>query len=258
MAGMLDSKAALSQLVELIGRSQPDWRAFRGQGRRALLVTFVNPHSVRMMMDRPGYAADLAAFDITFPDGNLLALSASRQLRRVVDRRSFDGNSLALEVFEFCRLNSLKIALIGGVDGVAASAAAVFAREFAVDIAYVRSGYFNGDEEVHQCHSDIEAQSIDVVICGMGAPYQDRFLLGLKTSGWSGLGFTCGGYLDQALTGIKYYPEWVNRLNLRAPYRLLREPRRLWRRYLIEYLPFMVADARLRMSGGGSSRERLP
>jgi len=257
MAGMPDSKAALSELVELLGRSQPDWRAFQGQGERALLVTFVNPLSVRIMMNQPGYAADLAAFDITFPDGNLLASSASRQLRRVVARRSFDGNSIALEVFEFCRLNSLKIALIGGVDGVAAAAGAVFAKEFAVDIAYARSGYFNGEPEVHQCHSEIKARSVDVVICGMGAPYQDRFLLGLKTSGWNGLGFTCGGYLDQALTGVKYYPEWVNRFNLRAPYRLLREPRRLWRRYLIEYLPFMVADVRLRI-GGGFPRRRLP
>jgi len=251
MVATSEAVAALQRLTALLGRRHDDWRAYTAPGDRAVLVSFINPHAVGMMIDRPGYASDLAEMDILLPDGNLLASSASRQLGRVIVRESFDGNSLAPEVFAFCRTHALKVALVGGVDGVAEGAAAVFATEFDVNVVYARSGFFNGEAELDACYDRLRALEADVVICGMGAPHQERFLLGLKGSGWRGLGFTCGGYLDQALNGgVKYYPEWVNRFNLRAPYRLFREPGRLWRRYLVEYLPFVVADLRLRIARG--------
>jgi N-acetylglucosaminyldiphosphoundecaprenol N-acetyl-beta-D-mannosaminyltransferase len=37
---------------------------------------------------------------------------------------------------------------------------------------------------------------------------------------------------------VTYYPKWVDTANLRFAYRLIREPRRLWRRYLLEYPSF--------------------
>ncbi|NWF33730.1 WecB/TagA/CpsF family glycosyltransferase [Stenotrophomonas sp. SAM-B] len=251
MVDTTEAMAALQRLTALLGRRHDDWRAFKIPSDRALLVSFINPHAVRMTIDRPGYVADLAEMDVLLPDGNLLASSASRQLGRVIVRESFDGNSMAPEVFAFCRTHALKIALVGGVHGVAERAAGVFATEFDAEVVYARSGFFTGEGEVQACYDRLRALNVDVVICGMGAPHQERFLLGLKDSGWKGLGFTCGGYLDQALDGgVKYYPEWVNRLNLRAPYRLCREPGRLWRRYLVEYLPFVVADLRLRLARG--------
>jgi N-acetylglucosaminyldiphosphoundecaprenol N-acetyl-beta-D-mannosaminyltransferase len=78
-----------------------------------------------------------------------------------------------------------------------------------------------------------------LIICGMGAPRQEEFLLSLKRAGWRGMGFTYGGFLDQIASGMQYYPAWINRLNLRFLYHLYREPARLWRRYLVEYQVFI-------------------
>ena len=247
----------LCELAGLLDRPAPDWRDFRAGQPEAWLITFANPHAVRLMMDCADYPAMLAQFNVLLPDGNLLAATASRLRGRTIVRQSFDGNSLAPQVLSFCQRNALRIALVGGVEGVAAAAASLFRREFGVDVVFSRSGFFASEEQRHQCFKALREQKVDVVICGMGAPHQDWFLLELKASGWNGLGFTCGGYLDQALaSGVKYYPEWVNRFNLRAPYRLLREPRRLWRRYLIEYQPFLLADVRLRLRTVRSRQER--
>ena len=73
----------------------------------------------------------------------------------------------------------------------------------------------------------------------MGAPRQEQFLINLKNAGWTGIGFTCGGFFDQIVDRVDYYPGWVDKMNLRFLYRLLKEPRRLWRRYLIDYQVFM-------------------
>lgn len=71
----------------------------------------------------------------------------------------------------------------------------------------------------------------------MGSPLQEQFALDLKKSGYNGVVFTCGGFLHQTARGIKYYPEWVNKYNLRAFYRLFHE-KGLWGRLynvLIEF-----------------------
>jgi N-acetylglucosaminyldiphosphoundecaprenol N-acetyl-beta-D-mannosaminyltransferase len=74
----------------------------------------------------------------------------------------------------------------------------------------------------------------------MGGIAQEDFLISLADQGWKGCGFTCGGYLDQLDDGLRYYPGWVDRLNIRFAYRLFREPQRLWRRYLIDYREFCI------------------
>jgi exopolysaccharide biosynthesis WecB/TagA/CpsF family protein len=74
----------------------------------------------------------------------------------------------------------------------------------------------------------------------MGTGKQELFLQGLANRGWHGIGITCGGYLDQLSGGFNYYPAVVDRLNLRFAYRLIKEPRRLWRRYLLDYPRFVL------------------
>ena len=75
----------------------------------------------------------------------------------------------------------------------------------------------------------------------MGAPLQEQFLLKLAASGWIGLGFTCGGYLDQlSLKGTAYYPAWVDRFNIRWAYRFFMEPARLLAQIPIDYPQFGI------------------
>ena len=38
-----------------------------------------------------------------------------------------------------------------------------------------------------------------------------------------GIGFTCGGFLHQTAQRMNYYPDWINKYNLRAFYRLYKE-----------------------------------
>lgn len=60
-----------------------------------------------------------------------------------------------------------------------------------------------------------------------------------------GIAFTCGGFLHQTSHKINYYPNWVNKLNLRAFYRLTHEKGmfvRLWN-VLIEFPIMFIGDS---------------
>lgn len=106
-----------------------------------------------------------------------------------------------------------------------------------MNIAGYRNGYFLLPEDRTQEIKKIVAENPDFVIVGMGSPLQEQFALDLKEAGFQGIVFTCGGFLHQTANGINYYPDWINRYNLRAFYRLYKEKGLFKRLYnvLIEF-----------------------
>src|SRR5690606_7342710 len=74
----------------------------------------------------------------------------------------------------------------------------------------------------------------EIVILCMGMPRQELLTRTLRESGYSGL-IICGGGWADFYSGAKARaPLWVRRLSLEWLYRLLREPRRLGRRYTVD------------------------
>ena len=213
--------------------------------RRPVLVTFANPSTTLLAQDAPAFGRDLRAFDLVLPDGIGMCMAIRTLHGLAAQRVSFDMTSLAPPVFEHARAETLTIVLVGGAPGVAERARRRIAATYpGLRIAGALSGYGDMQDMMRQA----AAFRPDILICGMGAIRQEAFLLGMRALGWRGWGFTCGGFLDQLQGGLNYYPWWIDRLNLRWAYRLLREPARLWRRYLVQYSRFawMVGAARMR------------
>jgi exopolysaccharide biosynthesis WecB/TagA/CpsF family protein len=80
-----------------------------------------------------------------------------------------------------------------------------------------------------------------IFVIGMGAVLQDLVaisvvrLMDLRSVGSKILIFTCGGWMDQLLYP-NYYPSFSYKLRLNWFFRLIHEPRRLWKRYTLEAL----------------------
>ncbi len=208
-----------------------------GMAKDVVLVTFANPGVAPLARRSASFRRSLREFDVVLPDGIGLCM-AMRWLHGLDAKRvSFDTTSLAPALFARARFRGLRIVLVGGVPKVAEQARAQIAAHFpGIQIIAAYDGY--GDMAAKA--ASVAELRPDIVICGMGSVRQEAFLLELKHQGWRGWGFTCGGYLDQLIGGIAYYPRWIDAANLRWAYRLLREPGRLWRRYLIDYPYFGV------------------
>lgn len=206
--------------------------------RTRLLVTFVNPSSYIEARRQTNYASRLGLFDVVLPDGSGMSM-AIRLVHRIPARRiSFDTTSLAPAVMALAQQGQYTVALVGGAPGSAGCAMSRLLKEFPM-LRLV--GAFHGYADIETRALEIAGLNPDIVVCGMGAGKQESLLLALADAGWNGCGFTCGGYLDQLGNGFTYYPHWVDSMNLRWAYRLAKEPRRLWRRYLLEYPTFVIA-----------------
>ena len=226
----VDAAASLGDVVSLVRRRLDDATPF--------LVTFVNPHSRAVARGEPGFGEQLRQFDAVLPDGIGMSMAVRWLHRLPAARVSFDMTSLAPEVLAIAARDGRRVVLVGGVPGCAERAAARL-REIYGDLDVV--GAFDGFGDIAARAGQVAALRPEIVICGMGAGRQEALLLALSGMGWRGCGFTCGGFLDQLLERAAYYPGWVDRLHLRWAYRLWAEPRRLWRRYLLTYPPFVVA-----------------
>lgn len=264
MQGSADAVASqtadLLKIIDLVAARPPDWQhVLRGIWHQATLVTFVNPLSVSTARHRGDFLDELASFDFVYADSILIAKLASLLRGEPVERRSFDGNSMAPELFALCHQRSLRVALVGGRPGVAAAAGKVFHRSFGTRPMLTAAGYFEDRAQRRNLLRTIARRGPEVVICGMGSGIQDRFLLDLAGEGWKGLGITCGGYFDQVVaSGVRYYPGFVDRLHLRALYRMMREPLRLLPRYTQDYMPFYRAALGMLAGRGLSSSLERP
>lgn len=212
-----------------------------------MLMTFANPGTAVTARRNPDVARMFEAFDLVAPDGIGMVRAIQWVHRLPATRISFDSTSLAPLVMRLAAERHLAIVICGGQPGIAEQAGHKLAEAFGgLNIVATYDGYTAPQEQTIDAINKLRPQ---IVICGMGTIRQEAFLLALAASGWTGLGFTCGGYLDQLCqSGLNYYPRVVDALNLRWAYRLAMEPRRLWRRYLVDYPVFAAGLCRALLS----------
>lgn len=195
------------------------------------LSTFLNPYSYLFLRKN---LCLFERFDRIYIDGILL-LFLLRVIGVNVRRASFDMTSLAPVVIKDCIERNKTIYFIGSHEESITQFIDVIQSEFTqLSISGFRKGYFDNFEDRVNVIKSIIKLKPDVVVVGMGTPHQETFLLDLKEAGWSGTGFTCGGFIHQTAKGIDYYPTFYNKYNLRWLYRMIDEPK-LIKRYLLLY-----------------------
>lgn len=199
------------------------------------IYTFLNPFSY-LKLRKKGLIEN---FDRIYCDG-ILFVYLAKLLGKKIKRVSFDMTSLAPIVFSFAEEKQCSIAIVGGKEGVAYNAGERFKRQYPeMKIVYTGSGFFKHEEHRKNLIKKLVIINPDIVLIGMGAGTQENFLLDVRQAGWDGIGYTCGGFLHQSIKKQgNYYPEFMNKYNLRWLYRIYDEPK-LIKRYLIFY-PYAI------------------
>ncbi len=94
------------------------------------------------------------------------------------------------------------------------------------------------EEEDEQITNNINKVSPDFIWVGLGAPKQEKWMA-LHQGKVNGLMIGVGAAFDYYAGNIKRAPEWMQKSNLEWLYRLLQDPKRLIKRYLITNTKFM-------------------
>jgi N-acetylglucosaminyldiphosphoundecaprenol N-acetyl-beta-D-mannosaminyltransferase len=217
----IDMPAALAEIER--------WIAYRE--RHYVCVT--NVHVVIEAQGDPKLMRVLNESGLTTPDGMPLVWAAHRAGARSV-RRVY-GPDLMLELCAVASNRGLTSFLLGGRAGVPEQLAERLEARFpGLRIVGVEAPPFRAlsAEEDAALVARINAARPDIVWVGLGAPKQELWMADHVGRLEAPVLLGVGAAFDIHAGTLAQAPRWMQRSGLEWLYRLAREPRRLWRRYL--------------------------
>jgi N-acetylglucosaminyldiphosphoundecaprenol N-acetyl-beta-D-mannosaminyltransferase len=230
------------EMVETIVRSARN-------GETNYVVTPNAQHVVLLAKDeylRKIYSA--AAF--VLPDGVSLLLAARVLGQRIPHRIA------GVDMFEaLCRRaarEGLRVFLLGGRPGSAESAAAkLLARNPGLIVSGTYCpplGFENDPSQREEIEARITAARPHLLFVALGAPKQEYWMYEHARNLGVPVAMGVGGSFEMVSGAVARAPRWLQQLGIEWIYRLVREPGRLWKRYLIGNLQFANIVLRQRLN----------
>jgi N-acetylglucosaminyldiphosphoundecaprenol N-acetyl-beta-D-mannosaminyltransferase len=208
-----------------------DWMVKRVQNRITTFIAFVNPDCLNIAYGHENYRQVLSQADRVLPDG--IGINLGCRMMGVSLLANINGTDLFPRLCERAAAEGLSLFLLGARPGVAEAVARNMQERFpGLAIAGVQDGYFN-PEETGRVIDAINRSQADILLVAFGAPKQEQWLAEhhdtLKP--WVRVGV--GGLFDFYSGRFPRAPIWMREIGMEWAWRLLQEPSRMWRRYLI-------------------------
>ncbi len=209
-------------------------------------VCVCNVHTVMASSEDPELRAALQRSSLNVPDGQPLVW-AINSLGHPLDGRVY-GPELMSQAFAHGSEVGHRFYLYGGHNQGALVQLALNLRRRHPGVRIV-GGYspphrLLDEEERQAIAEEINRSRADVVWVGIGVPKQEKWMAQMRPLLEAPLLVGVGAAFDFHAGLVPQAPTWLQQAGLEWAYRLAREPRRLWRRYLRYNPRFMAAFAR--------------
>lgn len=223
----------------------------RGYGVSALAV-----HGVMEGHDDPEHAARLNALDLVTPDGQPVRWAMNLLHGTTLKDRVY-GPNMTLRVCEAAAEAGLPVYFYGSDDATLAALAARLPTIVpGIRIAGMRPSMFGTatPDELDVIAADIKATGAAICFVGLGCPRQEVFAY--ENSRRLSMPVIAVGAAFAYHAGLmEQPPEWIQRWGLQWFHRLVQDPKRLWRRYLILNPRYVAAVARQKVGGTAGAAE---
>ncbi len=219
-------------------------KGFIEENRPHQIVT-ANLQFMSLARKSPAFTRVLNRADLVTADGMPLYWMSRLLGAPIPDR--ITGHELLQVCASLAAEKGYSIFLLGGPPGVAAEAAELLAKQHpGLRIMGTHHGKFldGGDaENQEELLSLIREFRPQFLFLALGCPKQDFWIHNHMQAAGVPVCAGIGGTLDVLTGRLSRAPSWMQRYGLEWLYRLQQEPRRLWRRYILEGFPTALAVA---------------
>lgn len=209
---------------------------FLEQFKSGIVFTPNVDHLMKLQKDREFFNSyQLATYKLC--DSKIL-FYISRLLGTPI-KEKISGSDLFPAFYEYHKNNEdIKIFLLGAREGVALKAQAKInakvGRNIVVGSHSPSFGFEKDEEECAKIIEIINQSGATVLAVGVGAPKQENFICKYKDRLPNIKTFLAiGATIDFEAGNLQRAPKWISEIGLEWLYRLLAEPKRLWKRYLV-------------------------
>lgn len=153
-------------------------------------------------------------------------------------REKISGSDFFPKVCEVASQNHQSLFLFGAAPGVAKLAGENLKKRFpglhVVGSYSPDYGFEKSPEKVQKAIQVINDSHADLLAVGLGAPKQEKFIDKYYEQMNVSVILAIGASIDFEAGKIKRAPRWISQMGFEWLYRLVREPRRMFKRYLID------------------------
>ncbi|MEY2414997.1 MAG: N-acetylglucosaminyldiphosphoundecaprenol N-acetyl-beta-D-mannosaminyltransferase [Ilumatobacteraceae bacterium] len=195
----------------------------------------LNAAKVVMLSKDAKLRAVVRACPVVNADGQSVVV-ASRLLRQPLPER-VAGIDLFAELVKRSAESGRSVYFLGARDDVLDEMIRRFRTQYPdLRVAGFRNGYWNDDAEVIE---QVRAVQPDLLFLAIPSPRKEFWLAEHLPALGVPFAMGVGGSFDVLAGKVKRAPLWVQRIGCEWVYRLVQEPRRMWKRYLVGNTAFM-------------------
>jgi len=200
-------------------------------------IHFANAHCINTANRDADYKHILQSCDAVFPDGSGIRLAG--KIWKVPVRENVNGTDLFPELCSELARQKKRVFLLGAKPGTTARVQKwIAAHAGNMTIAGYHHGYFTERHwaRVMQAINDSRA---DILLVAMGVPQQEKWIRENIKYTQVSAAMGVGGLFDFYSGNVRRAPAVLRKAGLEWAWRLLMEPRRMWKRYLAGNIIFM-------------------
>jgi N-acetylglucosaminyldiphosphoundecaprenol N-acetyl-beta-D-mannosaminyltransferase len=211
----------------------------RGRGGRVITP---NLDQLRLYHERPELRPMYEDADLVLADGMPLLWAGRLQSTRLPERVA--GSELIYTLSAAAAATGRSIFLLGGNPCAAEQAGQALARRYpGLNVAGSHCppfGFEKNDAQMHDIRTALASARPDIVYVGLGFPKQERLIEAVRDvlprSWFLGVGVSFSFVSGE----IRHAPRWMRKIGFEWVHRLVQEPGRLFKRYVIHDIPFAL------------------
>lgn len=213
-------------------------------------VYFVNADCFNKMHTDMKYYRTVQNGHFIFGDGSGVKLGGKITGQEVAD--NVNGTDMLPLLAKMCGDNGFSIFFLGAQEGVAQKAAEKLKERFPkFTVAGTHHGFFDKNKESGKIIEIINKSGADILLVAFGAPHQEVWIDSYFKELNCSVMFGVGGLFDFFSGRIPRAPGWMRVFGIEWVYRLIQEPKRMWRRYILGNPLFVYRVYKWKNSGKG-------
>ncbi|PKB84268.1 MAG: hypothetical protein BZY88_00650 [SAR202 cluster bacterium Io17-Chloro-G9] len=228
---VMGSKVHLLQMSEVLGRIEC-WIQERGATR---YIVATGMHGVMEAHRDPEFKEIVNSADLFVPDG--ISLVWIGRVRGYSIRKRVSGSDLMTEFFKLAAEKGYKVYFYGDTDETLNLLQSTLKEKLPnLQIAGAYSPPFRplSDEEDREIVKAINGSGADVLWVGLGLPKQERWLFEHRDKINVPVAVGVGAAFKFQSGQVRRAPRWIGELGFEWLWRFCREPKRVWRRVLLD------------------------
>ncbi|WP_434931532.1 WecB/TagA/CpsF family glycosyltransferase [Shewanella sp. HL-SH5] len=192
---------------------------------------FVNADCMNIAYKNIQYRQTLNLNKHVFADGSGLRLAC--KIHQIALKDNVNGTDMFPLLCQQAADQGVGIFMLGAKPDIANKAAAKMQQRFPqLRICGTHDGYFSA-QQTDDVINKINASGAKILLVAMGAPTQERWIAEHSSKLSVGAAIGVGGLFDFYADAVSRAPVAVRQMGMEWTWRLMQEPKRMWRRYIV-------------------------